>query len=54
MMAFREVRSSWDTLARNSDLCWLASSSWWLFSSASRKSQAFWIARARLSGEGPQ
>ena len=46
MIAFRGVRSSWDMLARNSDLCWLATSSWRLFSSISRKSRAFWMARA--------
>src|SRR6266849_1391974 len=28
MMAFNGVRNSWDMLARNSDLCWLATSSW--------------------------
>ena len=46
MMAFSGVRSSWDMLARNSDLCWLAASSCRLFSSISRKSRAFWMARA--------
>ena len=45
-MAFSGVRSSWDMLARNSDLCWLAASSWRLLSSISRKSRAFWMARA--------
>ncbi len=33
-------------LARNSDLCWLAASSWRLLSAISRKSRAFWMARA--------
>ena len=28
MIAFSGVRSSWDMLARNCDLCWLASASW--------------------------
>src|SRR5215475_3550924 len=37
---------SWDMLARNSDLCRLAASIWRLLSSISRKSLAFWIARA--------
>ena len=46
MMALSGVRSSWDMLARNSDLCWLATSSCRLLSSISRKSRAFWIARA--------
>ena len=46
MMAFSGVRSSWDMLARNSDLCRLAASSWRLLSSISRKSRAFWMARA--------
>ena len=46
MMAFSGVRSSWLMLARNCDLCWLASSSSRLFSSISRNSRAFWIASA--------
>ena len=46
MIALSGVRSSWDMFARNSDLCWLATSSWRLFSSISRKSRAFWMARA--------
>ena len=46
MMAFSGVRSSWDMLARNSDLCWLATSSCRLLSSISRNRRAFWIARA--------
>ena len=46
MIALSGVRSSWDMLARNSDLCRLAASICWLFSSISRNSRAFWIARA--------
>src|SRR6266511_6483133 len=46
MMAFSGVRSSCDMLARNSDLWRLAASSWWLLSAISRKSRAFWMARA--------
>ena len=46
MMALSGVRSSWDMLARNSDLCRLAASSCRLLSSISWKSRAFWIARA--------
>ena len=45
-MALSGVRSSWDMLARNSDLCWLATSSSRLLPSISRKSRAFWMARA--------
>jgi hypothetical protein len=45
MMAFSGVRSSWDILARNSDLCWLAASSCRLLSAISRKRRAFWIDR---------
>ena len=44
MMALSGVRSSWDMLARNSDLCRLAASIWRLLSSISRNSRAFWIA----------
>src|SRR3990172_4476888 len=44
-MAFKGVRSSWLMLARNCDLCRLATSSSRLFASISRKSRAFWIAR---------
>ena len=39
MMALSGVRSSWDMLARNSDLWRLATSSW-------RKRRAFWMASA--------
>ena len=39
MIALSGVRSSWDMLARNSDLWRLATSSWW-------NSRAFWMARA--------
>ena len=52
MIAFSGVRSSCDMLARNSDLCWFATSSSWLFSSISRKRCALamatldWLARA--------
>ena len=46
MTAFSGVRSSWDMLARNSDLWRLAASSCRLFSSSSRNSRAFWMARA--------
>ena len=46
MMALSGVRSSCDMLARNSDLCRLAASICRLFSSISRNSRAFWIARA--------
>ena len=45
MIALSGVRSSCDMLARNSDLCRLAASIWRLFSSISRNSLAFWIAR---------
>ena len=46
MIAFSGVRSSWDMLARNSDLWRLAASSCRLLSSISRKSRAFWMASA--------
>src|SRR4029450_9496195 len=45
MTAFSGVRSSCDMFARNSDLCWLATSSWRLFAPISRYSRAFWMAR---------
>ena len=48
------VRSSWDMLARNSDLWWLAASSCRPLSAISRKSRAFWIASAGSRGEGLQ
>ena len=44
MMAFSGVRSSWLMLARNCDLCWLASSSWRLLSWISSNSRTFSIA----------
>ena len=44
MMAFSGVRSSCDMLARNSDLCWLATSSWRLFSWISLNRRTFSIA----------
>ena len=49
------VRSSWLMLARNCDLCWLATSSWWLFSWISVNSRTFsmaitaWAAKASSS-----
>src|SRR6516165_6589060 len=43
-MALSGVRSSWLILARNWDLCWLATSSCRLLSSISWKRCAFWIA----------
>ena len=46
MIALSGVRSSCDMLARNSDLCRLAASSWAPLSAISRKSRAFWMARA--------
>src|SRR5690348_12281652 len=45
-MALSGVRSSWLILARNCDLCWLASSSWRLLSSISWNNRAFWMASA--------
>src|SRR6185312_3597081 len=45
-MALSGVRSSWLTLARNCDLCWLATSSSRLFSSISVKRLALWMASA--------
>ena len=44
MMALSGVRSSWLMLARNCDLCSLASASCRLLSSISLNSRAFWIA----------
>src|SRR5213079_2969597 len=44
MMALRGVRSSWLMLARNWDLCSLASWSWRLLSSISRNRRAFSMA----------
>ena len=44
MMALSGVRSSWLMLARNCDLCWLATSSSRPFASISWNSRAFWIA----------
>src|SRR5262245_8269524 len=46
MTALSGVRSSWDMLARNSDLCRLAASSWALLSAISRNRRAFWMASA--------
>ncbi len=42
--AFSGVRSSCDMLARNSDLCWLATSSSRVFRSSSRNTRALWMA----------
>src|SRR5215510_7723039 len=44
MMALSGVRSSWLMLARNCDLCWLAISSWRLFSWISVNRRTFWMA----------
>ena len=44
--ALSGVRSSCDMLARNSDLCRPATSSWWDFSSSCRNTRALWIATA--------
>src|SRR5947209_5218393 len=43
-MALSGVRSSWLILARNCDLCWLASASWRLLSWILSNSRAFSIA----------
>src|SRR5437867_12116546 len=51
MMALSGVRSSCDMLARNSDLCRLAVSSWALLSAISRKSRAFLDGEDRLAAE---
>ena len=45
-IAFSGVRSSWDMLARNSDLWRLAASSCRLLSAISRNRRAFWMASA--------
>ena len=45
-IAFSGVRSSWDMLARNSDLWRLAASSCRLLSAISRNRRAFWMAKA--------
>src|SRR6266511_2976332 len=50
-MALSGVRSSWLMLARNCDLCLLASASSRLFSSISRNSLAFWIASTDWSAK---
>ena len=44
MMAFNGVRSSWDMLARKSDLCLLAISSSWLLAWSASKRRAFSMA----------
>ena len=46
MTALSGVRSSCDMLARNSDLCRLATSSWRLRSCSSRNTRALWMATA--------
>src|SRR3954469_4686205 len=46
MTALSGVRSSCDMLARNSDLCRLAISSWSVLTSSSRNSRALWMATA--------
>ena len=51
MMALSGVRSSWLMLARNCDLCWLASSSWRLLSWISSNSRTFSIAIAAWSAK---
>ncbi len=51
MIALSGVRSSCDMLARNSDLCLLATSSWALFSWISLKSRTFSIAIAAWSAK---
>ena len=54
MMALSGVRSSWLILARNCDLCWLASASCRLLSSISLNSCALLDRQYRLRGEGLQ
>ena len=51
MMALSGVRSSWLILARNCDLCWLASASWRLLSWISSNSRTFSIAIAAWSAK---
>ena len=51
MIALSGVRSSCDMLARNSDLCLLATSSWRLLSWISWNSRAFWIAITACSAK---
>src|ERR1700730_9949393 len=52
MIALSGVGSSWLMLARNCDLCWLASASCWLFSWISSNRRTFSIADHGLVGEG--
>ena len=51
MMALSGVRSSWLMLARNCDLCWLASASWRLLSWISSNSRTFSMAIAAWSAK---
>ncbi len=51
MIALSGVRSSCDMFARNSDLCWLATSSCRLLSWISRNSRAFWMAMTAWSAK---
>ena len=51
MIAFSGVRSSWDMLARNCDLCWLASASWLFASWSASNSRAFSMAMHGLVRE---
>ena len=51
MMALSGVRSSWLMLARNCDLCWLASASCRLLSWISSNSRTFSIAIAAWSAK---
>ena len=51
MIALSGVRSSCDMLARNSDLCRLATSSCRLLSASSLNRRAFWMSERRLCGE---
>src|SRR6516162_8491809 len=50
-MALSGVRSSWLMLARNCDLCWLASASWRLLSCISSNSRTFSMAIAAWSAK---
>ena len=51
-MALSGVRSSWLILARNCDLCWLATSSWRLLSWISSNKPHILDGDHRLVGEG--
>ena len=54
MMALSGVRSSWDMLARNSDLCRSAISSCSVFSRSSLEQAHVLDGDHRLVGEGPE